>query len=153
MAHSLSAKKRVRQNAKKRLHNRARKNSLRTQVKRLNKALWGRAAETKAAETKAAETKAAETKAAETKAEKAAAAAAEGETKAETKTGESRAAESKAASMDPVKEFRAVQKRLDRLAAKGVLHPNTAARHKSRLARKLGKAKPAPAAASAPAGA
>jgi small subunit ribosomal protein S20 len=138
MAHSLSAKKRVRQNAKKRLHNRARKNSLRTQVKRLNKALWGRAAETKAAETKA---------------EKAAAAAAEGETKAETKTGESRAAESKAASMDPVKEFRAVQKRLDRLAAKGVLHPNTAARHKSRLARKLGKAKPAPAAASAPAGA
>lgn len=143
MAHSLSAKKRVRQNAKKRLHNRARKNALRTQVKRLNKALWGRAAETKAAETKA---------------EKAAAAAAaggsEGETKPETsRTAEARAAESKAASMDPVKEFRAAQKRLDRLAAKGVMHPNTAARHKSRLARKLSKAKPAPATASAPAGA
>ena len=39
MAHSLSAKKRVRQNAKKRIVNRARKSQVKTQVKRLETAL------------------------------------------------------------------------------------------------------------------
>ena len=39
MAHSLSAKKRVRQNAKQRTINRARKSQVRTQIKRLETAL------------------------------------------------------------------------------------------------------------------
>lgn len=39
MAHSLSAKKRVRQNVKKRIVNRARKSQVKTQVKRLETAL------------------------------------------------------------------------------------------------------------------
>ena len=39
MAHSLSAKKRVRQNAKRRIRNRARKSMIRTQMKHLQNAL------------------------------------------------------------------------------------------------------------------
>ena len=39
MAHSLSAKKRVRQNAKKRAINRARKSQVKTQIKHLEEAL------------------------------------------------------------------------------------------------------------------
>lgn len=39
MAHSLSAKKRVRQNAKARVRNRARKSVIKTQVKRFEEAL------------------------------------------------------------------------------------------------------------------
>lgn len=35
-------------------------------------------------------------------------------------------------------ELRALQKRLDQLAAKGILHPNKAARKKSRLAKQVG---------------
>ena len=34
--------------------------------------------------------------------------------------------------------YRAAQKRIDMAATKGLLHPNTAARRKSRLAKKLG---------------
>ncbi len=39
MAHSLSAKKRIRQNAKKRVINRARKSQVKTQIKRFEAAL------------------------------------------------------------------------------------------------------------------
>lgn len=39
MAHSLSAKKRIRQNAKRRLINRARKSQVKTQIKRFEAAL------------------------------------------------------------------------------------------------------------------
>lgn len=41
MAHSLSAKKRVRQNAKRRVINRARKTNLKTELKEMNAALTG----------------------------------------------------------------------------------------------------------------
>ena len=93
MAHSLSAKKRVRQSETKRLENRARKNVARAQLKRLTKAVESRAAELP-------------------------------------------------------KEFRKAQERIDRLAANGVIHPNKAARLKSRWARKVAQAgkTPAPAA-------
>jgi small subunit ribosomal protein S20 len=117
MAHSLSAKKRVRQNAKRRLHNRSHKASLKSQVKRLHKAVEPKTAVEAKAEAKAA--------------------AAEGRTVESMK-------------LDPAKEYKATQKKLDRLSAKGVLHPNTAARRKSRLAlrmNKLAKAGTAPAAA------
>jgi len=94
MAHSLSAKKRVRQNEKKRLHNRSQRNSIRSNVKRFLKSV-------------------------------------EEKPEVAPKAGEV------VVNLDPVKEYRASQKRLDRLAAKGVLHPNTAARRKSRLAKRL----------------
>ena len=42
-------------------------------------------------------------------------------------------------------ELRLAVKRLDRAAAKGVMHKNTAARHKSRLTRKVNAVGPAPA--------
>ena len=42
-------------------------------------------------------------------------------------------------------EFRLAAKRLDRAAARRVIHPNTAARYKSRLQRLIKQAKPAPA--------
>ncbi len=83
MAHSLSAKKRVRQNAKKRVINRARKSQVKTQVKRLETAL-------SAGNVEAADT-----------------------------------------------EFRATVKKLDKVAATSTMHKKTAARKKSRLARKL----------------
>lgn len=83
MAHSLSAKKRVRQNAKKRVINRARKSQVKTQVKRLETALS--------------------------------------------------AGNVEAADM----EFRATVKKLDKVAATSTMHKKTAARKKSRLARKL----------------
>ena len=53
MAHSLSAKKRVRQNAKRRIINRARKSQVKTQIKRLETALAAGNVETASAELKA----------------------------------------------------------------------------------------------------
>jgi len=83
VAHSLSAKKRVRQNAKRRTINRARKSQVKSQVKRLETALG-------AGNVEAADT-----------------------------------------------EFRATVKKLDKVAATSTIHKRTAARKKSRLARKL----------------
>jgi small subunit ribosomal protein S20 len=83
VAHSLSAKKRVRQNLKRRARNRARKSAVRETVKAFTGVLAG---------TDVA--------------------------KAET-------------------EFRKVVQKLDRTAAKGTIHKNTAARKRSRLAKRL----------------
>ncbi len=83
MAHSLSAKKRVRQNAKRRIINRARKSQVKTQVKRLETALSAGNVDAAAA------------------------------------------------------EFQATVKKLDKVAATSTMHKKTAARKKSRLAKKL----------------
>ena len=53
MAHSLSAKKRVRQNAKRRTINRARKSQVKSQIKRFEAALTAGDADKAAAELKA----------------------------------------------------------------------------------------------------
>jgi small subunit ribosomal protein S20 len=83
VAHSLSAKKRVRQNIKRRARNRARKEVLKDQLKGFASAVTG------------------------------------GDfAKAET-------------------ELRLVAQRLDKVAAKGTIHKNTAARKRSRLAKRL----------------
>jgi len=92
LAHSKSAKKRIRQNAKERLRNRSTKSALRTTIKKFNAAL---------------------------------------------KTGE---VESAAAA------YKAVQKKVDTTARKGIVHKGTAARVKSRLAARLSKLKSEPAA-------
>ena len=93
MAHSLSAKKRIRQNIKNRARNRARKVLVKDQVKGFTAALTG------------------------------------GDfAKAET-------------------ELRQVARRLDKVAAKGTIHKNTAARKRSRLARRLNAARAAKAGA------
>ncbi|MBN1361026.1 MAG: 30S ribosomal protein S20 [Sedimentisphaerales bacterium] len=83
MAHSLSAKKRVRQNDKRRVINRARKSQVKTQVKRLEAAL------------------------------------SEGNVEAANA------------------QFQAVVKKLDKVASTSTMHKNTAARKKSRLAKRL----------------
>ncbi len=83
MAHSLSAKKRVRQNAKRRTSNRARKSQVKTQIKRFEAAVH------------------------------------DGDVKA---AGE---------------EYRQLVKKLDKVASTSTMHKNTAARKKSRLAKKL----------------
>ena len=83
MAHSLSAKKRIRQNVKQRGRNRWRKEQIKEAVRQFNDALSA------GDKTKAAE------------------------------------------------QLKAVYKQLDKVAAKGTIHKNTAARKKSRLARKL----------------
>jgi small subunit ribosomal protein S20 len=83
VAHSLSAKKRVRQNAKRRTINRARKSQVKTQVKRLETALSA------------------------------------GNVEAATA------------------EFQATVKKLDKTASTSTMHKKTAARKKSRLAKKL----------------
>jgi small subunit ribosomal protein S20 len=83
VAHSLSAKKRVRQNVKKRITNRARKSQVKTQVKRLETALSA------------------------------------GNVEAATA------------------EFQATVKKLDKVAATSTMHKKTAARKKSRLAKRL----------------
>lgn len=83
MAHSLSAKKRIRQNAKKRAINRARKSQIKTQIKHFEAAL---------------------------------------------SSGDIEAAK---------EQFRLAAKKLDKIAAKKTVHKRTAARKKSRLARKL----------------
>jgi small subunit ribosomal protein S20 len=83
VAHSLSAKKRVRQNAKRRTVNRARRSSMKTQLKRFDTAVT------------------------------------EGK-------------------VDVVAtEFHTTSKKLDKMASKGSMHKKTAARKKSRLAKKL----------------
>ena len=87
MAHSLSAKKRVRQNAKRRVINRARKSMIKTQIKHFETAL------------------------------------SEGDM---TKASE---------------QFKLLSQRLDKVAATSTMHKNTAARIKSRMARRLNKAK------------
>ena len=83
MAHSLSAKKRVRQNAKHRARNRARKELIKNEVKSFTAALAG---------------------------------------------GDMGKAEA---------ELNKVVSRLDKVAAKGTIHKNTAARKRSRLAKRL----------------
>ncbi len=89
MAHSLSAKKRVRQNAAHRARNRARKALIRNQVKSFQSALTA---------------------------------------------GDTAKAE---------QELRKVAQRVDRVASKGTIHKNAAARRRSRLARRLNAAKAA----------
>jgi small subunit ribosomal protein S20 len=83
VAHSLSAKKRVRQNAKRNEINRARKSQIRTQVKRFEAAVG---------------------------------------------SGDAAAA---------AEQFRLVGKKLDKVASTSTMHKKTAARKKSRLAKKL----------------
>lgn len=87
MAHSLSAKKRIRQNAKRRLINRARKSQVKTQVKHIEAAL---------------------------------------------SSGDVQTAS---------EQFRLVVKKLDKVAATSTMHKKTAARKKSRLAKKLNSLK------------
>jgi small subunit ribosomal protein S20 len=89
VAHSLSAKKRIRQNIKRRALNRVRKVGVKEQLKTFTAAMTG------------------------------------GDfAKAET-------------------ELRQVVSRLDKVAAKGTIHKNTAARKRSRLARRLNAARTA----------
>ena len=83
MAHSLSAKKRVRQNARKRTLNRSRKSQVKTQIKHL-----------------------------------------------ETTIDEGKVTEAQ-------EQFRQLTKKLDKVAATSTMHKKTAARKKSRLAKKL----------------
>ena len=85
MAHSLSAKKRIKQNAKRKRINRTRKSHVKAQTKRFEEAL------------------------------------SEGNSEAATK------------------QFRLVVKRLDQTAAGSTMHKRTAARKKSRLAKRLNK--------------
>lgn len=89
MAHSLSAKKRIRQNIKHRARNRARKEQVKDQVKAFTAVLG---------------------------------------------TGDFAKAEG---------ELRKVARRLDRTAAKGTIHKNTASRKRSRLAKRLNAARTA----------
>ena len=87
MAHSLSAKKRVRQNAKRNRINRARKSQVKTQIKHFERALAG------------------------------------GDVKAASE------------------QYRLVARKLDEVAGSSTIHKNTAARKKSRLAKKLNSLK------------
>ena len=87
VAHSLSAKKRIRQNAKKRSINRARKSQVKTQVRRFEEAL---------------------------------------------SSGDTEAAS---------EQYRLVVSKLDKTAATSTMHKKTAARKKSRLAKKLNSLK------------
>ena len=97
MAHSLSSKKRSRQNEVRRTRNRTRKAALKTEIRKLTDLLHG---------------------------------------------GDVAGAE---------KQFRVVTKKLDQVSAKSTMHKNTAARKKSRLAKRLNavKAKKATAASGA----
>lgn len=88
MAHSLSAKKRIRQNAKRRMRNRAQKGAVKTQIKKYLQ-LTKQTKDTEAVE----------------------------------------------------QELRVTQKKIDKLAAKGVIHKNTASRKKSQLTRQLNELK------------
>jgi len=87
VAHSLSAKKRVRQNAKRNRINRARKSQVKAQVRNFEKALSG------------------------------------GDVKAASE------------------QYRLVVEKLDKIAGSSTMHKNTAARKKSRLAKKLNSLK------------
>jgi small subunit ribosomal protein S20 len=83
VAHSLSAKKRVRQNAKKKAINRARKSEVKTGIKRLEDVI---------------------------------------------KTGDAAAAK---------EQLKAVARDLDKVSSTSTMHKNTAARKKSRLAKRV----------------
>ena len=83
MAHTLSANKRVRQSAKRRMRNRDRKREIRLEMKKIHSAIA---------------------------------------------SGDKTAA---------AKELVATQSVLDKIATRGTIHPNTAARRKSRLAKKI----------------
>jgi small subunit ribosomal protein S20 len=83
VAHSLSAKKRVRQNAKKKAINRARKSEVKTGVKRLEDVI---------------------------------------------RTGDAAAAQ---------EQLKAVARNLDKVSSTSTMHKNTAARKKSRLAKRI----------------
>ncbi|GIW78670.1 MAG: 30S ribosomal protein S20 [Gemmatales bacterium] len=85
MPHTRSAKKRLRQNVKRRLYNRSNKRAIKTQIKKVLAAL---------------------------------------------ETGEAEQVQ---------KEFRLAVKKLDKAAARRILHPNTAARKKSKLARVINR--------------
>ena len=87
MAHSLSAKKRVRQNTKKRTINRARKSQVKTQIKHFESVL---------------------------------------------SAGDAKAAD---------EQFLLAAKKLDKAASTSTMHKRTAARKKSRLAKKLNQLK------------
>ena len=87
MAHSLSAKKRVRQNAKRNRINRARKSQVKTQIRSFEQAL---------------------------------------------SVGDAKAAS---------EQYRLVVEKLDKIAGSSTMHKNTAARKKSRLAKKLNSLK------------
>jgi len=87
VAHSLSAKKRVRQNAKRRTINRARKSQVKTQIKHFEAAL---------------------------------------------DSGDMEAAS---------EQYQLIVKKLDKVAATSTMHKRTAARKKSRLAKKLNSLK------------
>jgi small subunit ribosomal protein S20 len=87
VAHSLSAKKRVRQNTKRRLINRARKSQIKTQIKHFETAL----------------------------------------SSGDVKTAS--------------EQYRLIVKKLDKTAATSTMHKKTAARKKSRLARRLNNLK------------
>jgi len=90
VAHSLSAQKRVRQNAKKNVINRARKSEVKTSIKRLDEVV---------------------------------------------KAGDAAAAQ---------EQLKAVARKLDKVSSTSTMHKNTAARKKSRLAKRVNalKAKP-----------
>ena len=90
MAHSLSAKKRIRQNIKRRARNRARKADIKDQIKAFMGAITSGSVEKAAA------------------------------------------------------ELKKVASRLDKIAAKGTIHKNTAARRRSRMARRLNALRNAP---------
>ena len=83
MAHSLSAKKRVRQNTRQNIINRFRKSQVKTQIKHLEKAI---------------------------------------------SSGEAAAA---------AEQYRLIARKLDKIASTSTMHKKTAARKKSRLAKKL----------------
>ncbi len=83
MAHSLSAKKRVRQNASRRVRNRARKSMVKTQIKSLEAAITA---------------------------------------------GDVNKAQ---------EQFKSLTKKLDKISTTSTLHKNTAARMKSRMARRV----------------
>lgn len=85
MAHSLSARKRIRQNVKRRGQNRRRKTAVKQAIRQFASAVQANKADQAA------------------------------------------------------KQLRAIYKTLDRVAAKGTIHKKTAARRKSRLAKRLNK--------------
>ena len=88
MAHSLSAKKRIRQNIKRRIRNRAHNGALKKQIKHFEQIAQ------------------------------------------------------QSSDLNVVEaEYRLTQKKLDKLAAIGILHKNTVSRRKARLARQLNAAK------------
>jgi small subunit ribosomal protein S20 len=92
MPHTKSAKKRLRQNEKRRLANRSAKSTIKTQIKKVLATAQGGTLE------------------------------------------------------DLQKQYNLAAKKLDRAAAKRIIHPNLAARKKSQLARLLNQKKAAPAA-------